>query len=92
MMSLNMQVVKWCVDLAMGIAFLFSCVTGFFKFTLLMRTFGLTEIVLPLALMSDIHDWAGITLCILVAVHLFLNRVWILSMTRKMFTGTTDIK
>ena len=57
--SMNMQVVKWCVDLAMGIVFLFSVVTGFFKFTVLMRLSGLTDIVLPMALMSDIHDWAG---------------------------------
>ena len=89
---MNMQVVKWCVDLAMGIAFLFSFVTGFFKFTLLMRIFGLTDIVLPLARMSDIHDWAGIALGILVATHLFLNRAWILSMTRKILTGTIEMK
>jgi cytochrome b subunit of formate dehydrogenase len=76
----------------MGIAFLICFITGFFKFTLLMRTFSLTDIVLPLALMSDIHDWAGITLGFLVAAHLFLNRAWILSMTRKMVTGTVDIK
>lgn len=88
--GLNMQVVKWCVDLAMGIAFLFCAVTGFFKFTLLMRIFGLTNIVLPLALMSDIHDRAGIILCFLVAVHLFLNRSWILSMTRNVLAGTPD--
>jgi hypothetical protein len=87
-----MQVVKWSVDLAMGVLFLISFITGFFKFTLLTRTFGLTEIVLPLAQMSDIHDWSGITLCFLVAVHLFLNRAWILSMTQKMITGTVNSK
>jgi hypothetical protein len=89
---MNMQVVKWCVDLAMGILIFICAVTGFFKFTLLMRTFGLTGIVLPLAQMSDIHDWSGITLSLLVLVHLFLNRAWILSMTRKMVTGTLDMK
>jgi hypothetical protein len=87
---MNRQVVKWGVNLAMGIAFLFVAVTGFFKFTLLMRILGITNIVLPLALMSDIHDWAGIILCLLVAVHLLLNRAWILSMTRKILAGTTD--
>ncbi|MDP3396635.1 MAG: DUF4405 domain-containing protein [Methanoregula sp.] len=90
--STNMQVVKWCVDLAMGIVFLFSVVTGLFKFTLITRSFGLTDIVLPSAQISEIHDWAGITLCFLVAVHLFLNRAWILSMTRKMFAGTIGMK
>ena len=89
---MNMQVVKWCVDLAMGILFLVSFITGFFKFTLLLRTFGLTDVVLPLARMSDIHDWSGLMLCIFVAVHLFLNRAWILSMTRKMVAGTVNLR
>jgi hypothetical protein len=85
---MNIQVVKWCVDLAMGIAFLFSAVTGVLKFTVLMRLSGFTDIVLPMALMSDIHDRAGIALTVLVAAHLFLNRGWIISMTRKMLAGT----
>ena len=88
MMRMNMQIVKWCVDLAMGTAFLFSAVTGFFKFALLMRVSGFSNILLPMALMSDIHDRAGIILSVLVAVHLFLNRSWILSMTKKMMSGT----
>ena len=89
MVRMNMQIVRWCVDLAMGTAFLFSAVTGFFKFALLMRVSGFTDIVLPMAFMSDIHDRAGIILSILVAVHLFLNRAWILTMTRKILAGTT---
>ena len=84
---MNMQVVKWCVDLAMGIAFLFSAVTGTIKFMVLMRVAGFSAIVLPLAQMSEVHDRAGIILSILVLVHLVLNRAWILSMTRKILTG-----
>lgn len=87
---MNIQVVKWCVDLAMGMVFLISAVTGFFKFTVLMRLPGFTDIVLPMALMSDIHDRAGIALILLVALHLFLNRSWILAMTRKVLAGKTD--
>jgi hypothetical protein len=88
---MNMQIVKWCVDLAMGVVFLFSSVTGLIKFMLLMRVPGVSSIVLPMALMSDVHDRAGIALCLLVAVHLFLNRAWILSMTKKVLAGTADI-
>jgi hypothetical protein len=87
---MNMQLVKWCVDVAMGVVFLFSAVTGLFKFILLMRVFGISSIVLPMALMSDIHDRAGIALCLLVAIHLFLNRAWILSITKKVLAGTAD--
>jgi hypothetical protein len=88
---MNMQIVRWCVDCAMGIAFLISFVTGFFKFTLLMRVFGLTHVVLPIARMSDIHDWSGLALGILVAIHLFLNRKWIMTMTKKILTGSKDL-
>jgi hypothetical protein len=44
------------------------------------------DLVLPLALMSDIHDWAGLALGFFVAAHLFLNGAWILTMTRKILT------
>ena len=84
---MNRQVIKWCLDLGMGGAFLVSFITGFFKFTFLMRMFGLVDLVLPLALMSDIHDWAGLVLGFFVAAHLFLNRTWIITMTRKILTG-----
>jgi len=89
-MATNMQLVKWCVDLAMGIAFLFTAVTGFFKLTILLRVTGFSDLVLPMALMSEIHDRAGIVLTVLVAIHLFLNRAWILSMTHKILAGTTE--
>jgi hypothetical protein len=87
---MNMQVVKWCVDLAMGIAFLFGAVTGTIKFMVLARVAGFSEIVLPVALISEVHDRAGIILAILVLVHLVLNRAWILSMTRKVLAGKTS--
>lgn len=79
----NMQFVRYGVDCLMGVVFLICFVTGLFKFTLLMRMLGLTGVVLPLALMSDIHDRSGLALGILVAVHLLLNRHWIVSMTKK---------
>jgi hypothetical protein len=86
----NMQVVRWGVDLAMGITFLVTFITGLFNWTLLMRSSGLTDIVLPLALMSEIHSWAGPLLGIFVAVHLFINRAWILAMTKKILSRGPD--
>jgi hypothetical protein len=80
---MNMQVIKWAVDLAMGIAFLACFITGLFKFTFFMRLFGLTSLVLPIAQMSNLHDWSGLLLGLFVAVHLILNRGWIMAMTRK---------
>jgi hypothetical protein len=84
---MNMQVVRWCLDLGMGILFLVSFITGFFKFTLLMRTLGLTDLILPLAQMSTLHDWAGLGLGLCVAAHLIINRRWIRTMTGKILGG-----
>jgi cytochrome b subunit of formate dehydrogenase len=84
---MEMQVTRWCVDLAMGTAFLVCLITGLFKFTLLVRTLGLTAVVLPIALFSVIHDWSGLALGIFVAVHLYLNRSWIITMTKKVMSG-----
>jgi len=82
-----MQVVKWCVDLAMAVVFLFSGVTGVIKYLFLIHL-GVGDAVLPMALISDVHDRAGVILCLLVAIHLYLNRGWIRSMTRKVLAGT----
>ena len=81
------RVLVWVVDLAMGIAFLLSFATGLIKYTVLLRLTGLNDVVLPSALLSDIHDRAGILLGLLVFIHLYLNRKWIVTMTRKIFTG-----
>ena len=87
MVVMNRQVVKWGVDLAMGVSFLVCFITGMFKFTFFMRVSGLTSLVLPIAQMSTIHDWSGLALGFFVAVHLVLNRAWIMTMTRKVLTG-----
>jgi hypothetical protein len=81
--------VKYGINLAMGIFFVISFFTGLLKFTLLLRITGLNMVVLPSALISDVHDWSGIFLCLFVWLHLFLNRRWMISMTKNMLHGTS---
>jgi len=81
------KVLKWSVDLAMGITFVICFLTGLLKFSQLMQVTGLYRMVLPSALISDLHDWSGILLGLFVLVHLYLNRIWILAMTKKMLSG-----
>jgi hypothetical protein len=88
---MNRQVVKWCVDAGLGLVFLFSAVTGILKLSVLWQVPGISTAVLPMALVGDIHDRAGIFLVILVGVHLALNRGWILSMTKKICAGAADL-
>ena len=84
----NQQIIRWGVDVALGITFLVSLVTGLTKLTILMRVTGIGQIVLPLAWISDIHDKAGVLLGMLVFIHLYLNRQWILATTRRILSGT----
>jgi hypothetical protein len=78
----DIKFVKWFVDLIMGVVLLISFSTGLFKFTILMRWFGLTNVILPMAEISDIHDRSGLVLGVMVAIHLYLNRKWIIKTTR----------
>jgi hypothetical protein len=66
--------------------FLVSFITGFLSSPSSCGCSAYVDLVLPLALMSDIHDWAGLALGFFVAAHLFLNGAWILTMTRKILT------
>ena len=87
---MNMQLAKWCIDVTMAIVFIICFITGLFKFTVLMRMLGLTGLVFPLALMSDIHDWSGVVLGLLVAIHLIINRRWIITVTKKILAGAAN--
>jgi cytochrome b subunit of formate dehydrogenase len=87
---MDIKVLKWSVDLAMGVTFAICFVTGLLKFTLLMRLAGLTDLILPSALISDLHDWSGLLLGLFVVVHLYLNRTWITAMTKRMLAGNRE--
>jgi hypothetical protein len=84
---MDRKILRWSVDLAMGMVFMICFVTGLLKFTLLLRLTGLNGLVLPSALISDLHDWSGLLLGLLVFTHLFLNRGWIISTARQVTGG-----
>jgi len=84
---MDRNVMRWGIDLVMGIAFTVSLVTGLCKLTLLLRLFGANNLILPTARISDIHDGAGVILGTCVCIHLFMNRHWIITMTRQVLRG-----
>jgi hypothetical protein len=79
---------NWVVDLLMGITFGVCFITGLLKYTVLLQLTGLDNVILPAALISDLHDWSGILLGLFVFLHLFLNRRWIISTTKKILAGS----
>jgi hypothetical protein len=80
---MDRNVLRWAINLGMGVVFVISFMTGLLKFTVLLRLTGTESLLLPSARISDLHDGIGMVLGLLVITHLYLNRQWIVSMTRK---------
>ena len=79
--------VKWLIDLLMGISFLVCFITGLLKYPVLLQLTGLNNVILPSALISDLHDWTGLLMGLFVFLHLVLNRRWIIATTKKVLAG-----
>jgi len=77
---------KWLVDLLMGISFAICFITGLLKFPVLLQLTGLTTVVLPFALITNLHDVSGLLMGLFVFLHLFLNRRWIVATTKRILT------
>jgi len=77
--------VKFWLDVFMAISFILVGITGILKMPLIV---GWTIRIFDFGLFSKIHDWAGITLVMLIIIHLFLNWAWIRAM---IFKGSKEI-
>ncbi len=77
--------IKYIVDVGLAVSFILCFITGVIKFPGFLRAIDATRHVLPMRDLTLIHDWTGILMGLLVAVHLVLNYRWIVAMTRQIF-------
>ncbi|NYT08021.1 MAG: DUF4405 domain-containing protein [Methanomicrobiales archaeon] len=77
--------IKYIVDVGLAVSFILCFITGVIKFPGFLRAIDATHRVLPMRDLTIIHDWTGILMGLLVAVHLILNYRWIVAMTRQIF-------
>lgn len=77
--------IKYIVDVGLAVSFILCFITGVIKFPGFLRAIDATHRVLPMRDLTIIHDWSGILMGLLVAVHLILNYRWIITMTRQIF-------
>ena len=77
---MNKAKLNYFIDLLLAVAFILVAITGILKFP---GWFGYLQ--LPWRTLSKIHDWSGITMAVLVLVHLVLHWNWIVSMTKSFF-------
>ncbi|HOJ96394.1 MAG TPA: DUF4405 domain-containing protein [Methanospirillum sp.] len=67
------------------IATIVCVITGLLKWPGLIPALGMRHRDVPLALISQIHDWSGLVMTVLVAVHIFQFRGFLKRTFRKIF-------
>ncbi|HWQ66749.1 MAG TPA: DUF4405 domain-containing protein [Methanospirillum sp.] len=76
------KTVTQVTTLLLLIATIICVITGIIKWPGLITALGLTYRQVPLALITDIHDWSGLLMAGLAALHLFQFRGMMRRMTR----------
>lgn len=67
---------KKIVIFAIFVCFIIMAFTGTLKFRELLRPFNIPYSQLPMRQVSTLHDWTGITLILLIIIHLIFQRLW----------------
>lgn len=81
------RVLLYIINLGMLFSFIICGVTGIVKWPGLIPRVGLTYQCLPFPMITLLHDWSGLLLCILAAIHVGMHWNWMVSMTRKIVKG-----
>ena len=76
-------IVNYSIDGMMLIAASLCGCTGIIKWPGLIISLGPSYQEIPIAAITAIHDWSGLALCILAAVHIIIHRRWIIAATRQ---------
>lgn len=82
---MNKLIVKYIVDVGMGLSFLAVFITGIFKFPGIREHLPFIYEIIPRQQMATIHDWSGIAMGLFVLIHLILNWDWIVATTKGFF-------
>jgi hypothetical protein len=75
--------INYWVDIGILINFIVCGITGIVKMPKLIPMLGLSYSDLPMAVMSWLHDWSGVLLVLLSALHIILHWRWIMAMTKR---------
>jgi cytochrome b subunit of formate dehydrogenase len=81
----NRGILKYLIDCGLIITFILAFITGIVKFPELTPIFGNIFLLIPVSLLSKIHDYSGLVMGLLVLAHLLLNGRWIVAMTKSIF-------
>gem|GEM_PF-947899 len=79
--NMNVKQTKSLVDIGLILSFLICFITGIIKIPVLLKYLDLRFLDVPVFQITQIHDWSGIILGILVVIHLTLNWRVLVSLT-----------
>ncbi len=89
---MDKSMINYIVDMLMGVAFIITAITGLLIFFLmppgnhnLFMGWGRHDWGL-------IHDWSGIAMFVLVALHFILHWNWMVCMTKNLFKKSKTCK
>jgi hypothetical protein len=80
---------NYFIDCGLIITFLLSFTTGVIKFPEWIRFFRDVFLIVPASTLSQIHDYSGIVMGLLVLAHIVLHWKWIVAMTKSTFGKRT---
>ncbi|MFH1474214.1 MAG: DUF4405 domain-containing protein [Candidatus Aenigmatarchaeota archaeon] len=81
---MNINIIKYVVNVGLIIVFFAISVTGLVKFPGLVQYIGMNRGSLPMYEINLIHEWSGVVMVLLVLIHFILNIKWMIVMTKKL--------
>ena len=70
---MNRNKINFVLNILLIIVFAVVAVIGILKFPGLIPYFGMSYMLLPIGDLSTLHDWLGMTLIVLIIVHVSIN-------------------
>lgn len=68
--------INFYLFLMLLVSFIPLFVTGVIKLLVVLRIFGI-DFVIPLGVITLVHDWSGLIFCVLVIFHIIIHLDWI---------------
>jgi len=82
---MDRSTLNYFIDLLMLIDFIILFSTGLIKFPGVLLYLGVTQVIgMSTSFISNLHDWAGITLGCLIIIHILLHLGWFWAKTKRL--------
>jgi predicted ferric reductase len=74
---------NYVIDMLILASFLICAIAGIIKWPGFIRTLGLDSTTLPMRQITTLHDWSGLLMIVLIAVHFIIHMEWLAAITKR---------